>query len=568
MAILLGRAVSLSARSSSRALGQLVVLAMMIAALISRQLKTPGASVDDAHLFAAVIIGAGCTVAMTLWFRSLRLAILATGSTVLGLGIGLASGLGLGLGACAISMVIGLMHGLPLLEALRARASLTEWMADPCSVLSSTLSTVLPRLLWMDLAVAAGAALLTFGPVAFGPVAFGPVAFGPVAYESFASASVASDARLLAGVGFSMFFAHMLAWPALARFMHRVPVEPGAMDAESGDVGWFVRWSPSLFWLYVVGVFFAAGALLRGLGDTATVSVTATTATALAATAATAATSASTIAGPFALILVAVLMLPDPSDPSTKKGALFSGPIGPICLTWLLFLLVAMAVHWALALSIAMPGALVGAIGARSSTAVASGLDDPRCWLLMLAVLSGAVLARPVRWVRMARLAEADLLGSRRARWAGDLATVFGAGYAPLGPGTFGALAAVPAAWGLAQVGAALRVAVLVVILLVSILATRRYLKGTVKALDPSEVVVDEYIGVLIAFAFVPWNWGWGFAAFVLFRIFDMWKPWPVSYFDRRMKNAAGVVLDDVAAGLMAGAILLLLSTFIGGRSL
>ncbi|MCK4807939.1 MAG: phosphatidylglycerophosphatase A, partial [Candidatus Aegiribacteria sp.] len=82
---------------------------------------------------------------------------------------------------------------------------------------------------------------------------------------------------------------------------------------------------------------------------------------------------------------------------------------------------------------------------------------------------------------------------------------------------------------------------------------------------DPSKVVIDEFVGCWISCLAVPSGWGIvGIAvAFVLFRIFDIFKPWPVSFFDR-MKSAAGILLDDVAAGIMAALVILLGSVIHG----
>ena len=75
---------------------------------------------------------------------------------------------------------------------------------------------------------------------------------------------------------------------------------------------------------------------------------------------------------------------------------------------------------------------------------------------------------------------------------------------------------------------------------------------------DASPIVIDEVIGYLVAVAFLPFTWRTALAAFVLFRLFDVLKPWPASALDR-WKSGLGVVLDDVAAGVYAWAWLRLL---------
>jgi phosphatidylglycerophosphatase A len=142
------------------------------------------------------------------------------------------------------------------------------------------------------------------------------------------------------------------------------------------------------------------------------------------------------------------------------------------------------------------------------------------------------------------------------------IGTVLGVGYIRPAPGTWGSLVALPWAWLIHVIGG-------VPLLLLAIAAgfakgwwaTAQMTKGSDDH-DPSEIVVDEVVGQWIAL--VPLSYaasrmdldilnlwpGW-IAAFVLFRLFDIWKPWIVGWADRR-GDALGVMLDDVFAGLFA----------------
>ena len=73
---------------------------------------------------------------------------------------------------------------------------------------------------------------------------------------------------------------------------------------------------------------------------------------------------------------------------------------------------------------------------------------------------------------------------------------------------------------------------------------------------DPREVVWDEIVGFLVAMTALAPSWPWLAAGFTLFRVFDILKPWPISWVDRRVKGGLGIMLDDLLAGLYTLAIL------------
>jgi phosphatidylglycerophosphatase A len=139
------------------------------------------------------------------------------------------------------------------------------------------------------------------------------------------------------------------------------------------------------------------------------------------------------------------------------------------------------------------------------------------------------------------------------------LATWFGCGLLPLGPGTWGSLAAVALAWPLvAWGGTPALAAATVAVLLVGWWAAATYVRRT-GIDDPREVVIDEVAGQWLTLLFVPLDpltWLAGLAAF---RLFDIWKPWPVRWADRSVAGGLGVMLDDVLAALYAMAVLAVL---------
>jgi predicted RND superfamily exporter protein/phosphatidylglycerophosphatase A len=145
----------------------------------------------------------------------------------------------------------------------------------------------------------------------------------------------------------------------------------------------------------------------------------------------------------------------------------------------------------------------------------------------------------------------------RAGLWTHLAVTLGLAGDAPIAPGTLGALIAVPIGFAAQRLGGGGRAALVAVLTVASVVVVGRYLRHLRrKDGDPQEVVVDELVGCLIAMLMVPQGLVWALAAFAMFRVFDIFKPWPVGYIDRRVHGALGVVGDDVAAGLLAGASL------------
>ncbi|MBV8939657.1 MAG: phosphatidylglycerophosphatase A [Alphaproteobacteria bacterium] len=144
-------------------------------------------------------------------------------------------------------------------------------------------------------------------------------------------------------------------------------------------------------------------------------------------------------------------------------------------------------------------------------------------------------------------------------RLAIALSTWFGAGLSPFAPGTLGSLGALPFAYLAQMLGG--NIAVLAFAALsygAGLWAARQYLR-LFGGDDPREVVIDEVAGQsLLLAAFAP-SWQAYAAGFVLFRAFDVLKPWPVSWADQKIKGAPGVMLDDVLAALYGIAALALL---------
>jgi len=139
------------------------------------------------------------------------------------------------------------------------------------------------------------------------------------------------------------------------------------------------------------------------------------------------------------------------------------------------------------------------------------------------------------------------------------ISTMFGVGYAPYAPGTVASLVSLPLAWLIAWEWS--RLALLVASILALAIggwASELYARQAQKP-DPKECVIDELAGQWIACAFAPVSIPAYILAFVLFRIFDITKLWPVNRAER-LHGGLGIMADDVVAALMAGAIIAVLA--------
>jgi phosphatidylglycerophosphatase A len=135
------------------------------------------------------------------------------------------------------------------------------------------------------------------------------------------------------------------------------------------------------------------------------------------------------------------------------------------------------------------------------------------------------------------------------------LAFGLGLGLAPIAPGTFGTLLGLPVAWGLAGLGRPGAIAGTIVLFLAGIWICERATRD-IGVDDHPGIVWDEVVGFAIATLFVPAAWQWWAAAFVLFRAFDILKPWPIREMDHSLRGGLGTMLDDAVAGVFTGGAL------------
>ncbi len=145
------------------------------------------------------------------------------------------------------------------------------------------------------------------------------------------------------------------------------------------------------------------------------------------------------------------------------------------------------------------------------------------------------------------------------------IALGMGAGLARHAPGTWGTLVAFPLFWLASLIPLTGAMGVLVLFLfMVGVWAAARTGQDCGIA-DHGSIVIDEIAAFFLVLIFTPPRWSWYGVAFLLFRLFDIWKPWPIRYFDRSLKGGFGVMFDDLLAAVFSIAALFLLRHLIEG---
>jgi phosphatidylglycerophosphatase A len=138
------------------------------------------------------------------------------------------------------------------------------------------------------------------------------------------------------------------------------------------------------------------------------------------------------------------------------------------------------------------------------------------------------------------------------------IATGFGLGYLPKAPGTWGTLLALPVHYLIVKLPSPGYAVAIAIISFIAVITAGAAEKITDKP-DPGIVVIDEVAGMLIAMIAIPAHPVAWLLAFILFRFFDILKPFPVNFFDQRFHGGLGIVLDDLMAGFYALAAMQLL---------
>jgi phosphatidylglycerophosphatase A len=135
--------------------------------------------------------------------------------------------------------------------------------------------------------------------------------------------------------------------------------------------------------------------------------------------------------------------------------------------------------------------------------------------------------------------------------------TWFGSGWLPWAPGTWGSLAALPFAWLILTYGGPGFLALAALALFGAGCWAADIAARETQTKDPGWIVIDEVVGQWLTLLAAPQSLFGYAAAFLLFRLFDIWKPWPIGWADQRLEGGFGIMFDDVLAAIYAAIVLI-----------
>jgi phosphatidylglycerophosphatase A len=127
----------------------------------------------------------------------------------------------------------------------------------------------------------------------------------------------------------------------------------------------------------------------------------------------------------------------------------------------------------------------------------------------------------------------------------------FGSGLAAKAPGTFGTLVGLPLFWLIAHYSLHMQLIIIAALFVIGIYFCNKTSQDLGVA-DHGGIVWDEIVAMMLVLTFTPRNWFWWLLAFGLFRLFDIWKPFPIRQFDIKLKGGFGVMFDDLLAAVYA----------------
>ena len=129
------------------------------------------------------------------------------------------------------------------------------------------------------------------------------------------------------------------------------------------------------------------------------------------------------------------------------------------------------------------------------------------------------------------------------------VATGFFIGTVPFAPGTFGSLIGLPLCFLLSRLNL-LQSLIFILVFILFAIGIASAAEKIIKQKDPGQIVIDEIAGLMVTLAGLPFNLKTVIAGFIIFRVFDILKPFPIRILEKRVGGGSGIVLDDVLAGV------------------
>jgi phosphatidylglycerophosphatase A len=143
------------------------------------------------------------------------------------------------------------------------------------------------------------------------------------------------------------------------------------------------------------------------------------------------------------------------------------------------------------------------------------------------------------------------------------VATGFFIGTVPFAPGTFGSLVGLPVCFLLSRLSL-LKSVICILVFIMFAIGIASAAEKIIKQRDPGQIVIDEIAGLMVTLAGLPFNLKTALAGFIIFRVFDILKPFPIGMLEKRVRGGSGIVLDDLLAGLY-GNLIIRLGIYITG---
>ncbi len=127
----------------------------------------------------------------------------------------------------------------------------------------------------------------------------------------------------------------------------------------------------------------------------------------------------------------------------------------------------------------------------------------------------------------------------------------FGSGLAKKAPGTFGTLVGMPLFLLITNCSVIVQLLIIAALFVIGIYFCA-FTGKAIGIVDHGSIVWDEIVAIMLVLTFTPYQWQWWLAAFLLFRLFDIWKPYPIRQLEAKFKNGFGVMFDDLLAAIYA----------------